>query len=154
PGTSPMRHALPNRRVSLMSPPGEPRTTLLAIWQTRPSRRQTDKKIAGVAAAIARRYDIDPVLIRIAFVVAAFYGVGILLYLAAWVALPADPLDPPRGPLAGRGSSAHPVVLIAVVVATLAGVGSVLSGDPGVLVGLAVLGALLYALHQTRSAHG
>jgi len=137
-----------------MSPTTEPRATLHAIWDTRPSRRQSDRKIAGVAAAIARRYDIDPVLVRIAFVVAAFYGVGIALYLAAWVMLPADSNDPPTGPLVRRGGSVHPVVLIAAVIAGLAGTGSLLSGDPGVLVGLAVLGGLFYLLHQSRSERG
>jgi phage shock protein PspC (stress-responsive transcriptional regulator) len=137
-----------------MSPTTEPRATLHAIWQTRPGRRQGDRKIAGVAAAIARRYDIDPVLVRIAFVVAAFYGVGILLYLGAWVALPPDPSDPPRGPFVRRGGAVHPLVLIAAIVAALAGAGSLLSGDPGVLVGLAVLGGLLYVLHQSRSERG
>jgi phage shock protein PspC (stress-responsive transcriptional regulator) len=137
-----------------MSPTTEPRATLHAIWQTRPGRRQGDRKIAGVAAAIARRYDIDPVLVRIAFVVAAFYGVGILLYLGAWVALPPDPSDPPRGPFVRRGGAVHPLVLIAAIVAALAGAGSLLSGDPGVLVGLAVLGGLLYLLHQSRSERG
>ncbi|MBO0878578.1 MAG: PspC domain-containing protein, partial [Pseudonocardia sp.] len=135
-------HATPSSTTSL--------STTVAIWQTRPARRQSDRKIAGVAAAIARRYDIDPVLVRIGLVVAAFYGVGILLYLAAWVALPPDPNDRPRGPLAGKGSSAHPVVLIAAVVACIAGAGSLMSGNPGVLVGLAVAGALLYLLHQAR----
>ncbi|HWN32820.1 MAG TPA: PspC domain-containing protein [Pseudonocardia sp.] len=137
-----------------MSPTTEPRATLHAIWLTRPSRRQSDRKIAGVAAAIARRYDIDPVLVRIAFVVAAFYGVGILLYLAAWVTLPTDPRDPPTGLLTRRSGGVHPVVLIAAIVAGLAGAGSLLSGDPGVLVGLAVLGGLLYLLHQNRSECG
>jgi phage shock protein PspC (stress-responsive transcriptional regulator) len=137
-----------------MSPTTEPRATLHAIWQTRPGRRQGDRKIAGVAAAVARRYDIDPVLVRIAFVVAAFYGVGILLYLGAWVALPPDPSDPPRGPFVRRGGAVHPLVLIAAIVAALAGAGSLLSGDPGVLVGLAVLGGLLYVLHQSRSERG
>jgi phage shock protein PspC (stress-responsive transcriptional regulator) len=127
---------------------------MLAIWQTRPARRQSDRKIAGVAAAIARRYDIDPVLVRIGLVVAAFYGVGILIYLAAWVALPPDPNDRPRGLLAGKGSSAHPLVLIAAVVACLAGAGSLMSGSPGVLVGLAVAGGLLYLLHQARGERG
>jgi phage shock protein PspC (stress-responsive transcriptional regulator) len=137
-----------------MSPTTEPRATLHAIWLTRPSRRQSDRKIAGVAAAIARRYDIDPVLVRIAFAVAAFYGVGVLLYLAAWVTLPTDPRDPPTGLLTRRGGGVHPVVLIAAIVAGLAGAGSLLSGDPGVLVGLAVLGGLLYLLHQNRSDRG
>ncbi|MDQ3905999.1 MAG: PspC domain-containing protein, partial [Actinomycetota bacterium] len=38
------------------------------FWATRPHRRSSDRKIAGVAAAIARRYAIDPVLVRVAFV--------------------------------------------------------------------------------------
>ena len=48
--------------------------TLRDMWETRPARPRDDRQIAGVAAAIARRYDIDPVLVRIGFVVAAFYG--------------------------------------------------------------------------------
>lgn len=124
-----------------------------SIWQTRPTRRQSDRKFAGVAAAIARRYDIDPVLIRIAFVVAAFYGIGIVLYLGAWIVLRPDPADPPTGSLFGR-ESAHPVLLVAAIVAALVGASSLFTGDPGVLVGLAVVGGLLYLLHQARSERG
>jgi len=49
--------------------------TLREMWETRPARPREDRQVAGVAAAIARRYDIDPVLVRIGFVVAAFSGV-------------------------------------------------------------------------------
>jgi phage shock protein PspC (stress-responsive transcriptional regulator) len=149
-----MRRPAIDHEGGRMSPTTEPRATLHAIWQTRPSRRQSDRKIAGVAAAIARRYDIDPVLVRIAFVVAAFYGVGVLVYLAAWVALPADPADPPTGLLVRQGGAVHPLVVIAAVIAGIAGMASLLRGDPGVLVGLAVFGGLLYLLHQSRSERG
>lgn len=137
-----------------MSPTTEHRATLQAIWQTRPSRRQADRKIAGVAAAIGRRYDLDPVLVRIGFVVAAVYGVGIVLYLAAWATLPVDPADPPTGPLRGKngGTSMHPIVLVAAGLAGLGAIGSLLRGDPGVLVGFAVIGGLVYLLHQSRGA--
>jgi phage shock protein PspC (stress-responsive transcriptional regulator) len=124
------------------------------MWRTRPSRRQSDRKIAGVAGAIARRYDIDPVLVRIALVVAAFYGVGLALYLLAWVALPADPADPPSGVLSRASGALHPVVLVAAVIAAVATAGSVARGNPGVLVGIAVLGALLYLLQVNRGERG
>jgi phage shock protein PspC (stress-responsive transcriptional regulator) len=52
--------------------------------------------VAGVAAGLARAFAVDIVIVRIAFVVATFlHGVGALLYLAAWSALPA--LDRRRG---------------------------------------------------------
>jgi hypothetical protein len=53
----------------------------------------------GWRRRIARRYDIDPVLVRIGFVVAAFSGIGAALYIAGWIALPA------RDTGAGAGTS-------------------------------------------------
>src|SRR6185312_4631538 len=64
--------------------------TLRDMWETRPARRADDRKVAGVAAAIARRYDLDPTLVRIGFVVAAFSGIGAALYIAGWFALPSE----------------------------------------------------------------
>ena len=52
-------------------------------------RSRTDSVIAGVAGGIGEYLDIDPVLIRIAFVVATFAGgVGIIMYIIAWVIMP------------------------------------------------------------------
>jgi phage shock protein C len=43
----------------------------------------TDKKIAGVCGGIAEYLNIDPTLVRIAFVIGTFFnGVGFLIYLA------------------------------------------------------------------------
>jgi phage shock protein PspC (stress-responsive transcriptional regulator) len=136
--------------VRNMSPSTDPRTTVRAIWQTRPSRRQSGRKVAGVAAAIARRYDIDPVLVRVGFVVAACYGIGIVLYLAAWAALPADSADPPTGPGPLRdhpGSALHPVVLVAAIVA---GYLALSRGNSDVIFAFAVAAGLLYLLHDSR----
>jgi phage shock protein C len=45
--------------------------------------------LAGVCAGIAEYFDIDPVLIRVLFVVTAFVGgLGIVAYLAGWVLMP------------------------------------------------------------------
>lgn len=55
-------------------------------------RRSTeDKVIAGVAGGLGRYFGIDPVLIRIAFVVLLFFGgSGFLLYLIGWIAIPEE----------------------------------------------------------------
>ncbi|MDQ4051158.1 MAG: PspC domain-containing protein [Actinomycetota bacterium] len=55
-------------------------------------RRTTyDRKVAGVAGGIARHFDIDPVIVRVAFVVLAFFGgAGLIVYAACWLLLPED----------------------------------------------------------------
>jgi phage shock protein PspC (stress-responsive transcriptional regulator) len=60
-------------------------------------RPQTDKRIAGVADGIAEHFGIDRLLVRLAFVVAAFMGFGVLLYLVLWILLPKGP-EPGQGP--------------------------------------------------------
>lgn len=45
--------------------------------------------LGGVAAGFGRYLDVDPVLARLAFVLLAFVnGLGVLLYLAAWLLMP------------------------------------------------------------------
>lgn len=47
------------------------------------------KKIAGVCAGLGEYFNIDPTIIRIIFLVATiFWGVGILIYLICWLAMP------------------------------------------------------------------
>ena len=80
------------------------RGTLREMWETRPARPRDDRQIAGVAAAIARRYDIDPVLVRVGFVVAAFFGIGAALYIAGGSCCPTRP-PTRRCPRAASGGS-------------------------------------------------
>lgn len=96
--------------------------TLREMWDTRPARPRDDRQVAGVAAAIARRYDIDPTLVRVGFVVAAFTGIGAALYIAGWFLLPEDPADPadpskPRSPRA--------IMVIALIIAAATTFGSI-----------------------------
>ncbi len=54
-------------------------------------RSVTDRHIAGVAGGIARHLDIDAVIVRVALVVAVFFGgAGLLLYVGAWVLVPEE----------------------------------------------------------------
>jgi phage shock protein PspC (stress-responsive transcriptional regulator) len=67
-------------------------------WQqpqagTRPPlvRSRTDRKIAGVAGGLAAYLGVDPLWIRIAFVVVSIPGgLGVLLYLLGWALIPEE----------------------------------------------------------------
>lgn len=115
---------------------------LKEMWETRPSRPRQDRLIAGVAAGIARRYDIDPLLVRIGFVVAACYGIGAVLYLAGWVALPEESDDTPR-------SHPRPLLLAGLAAATLFSLGGAFR-EGGILLPTAVAVGLLVLLHVSR----
>ena len=61
---------------------------------TRLRRSRTDRHVGGVAAGVARHLDVDPILVRVAFVVAVFLGgAGLIAYGAAWILLPEDGTD-------------------------------------------------------------
>jgi len=72
------------------------------------TRSRTDRRIAGVAGGIAKYFGIDPILVRVAFVVATFIGlVGPLLYIVLWIVMPEEEegaLAAP--PIFGRSSPA------------------------------------------------
>jgi len=62
------------------------------VFGRRLTRSRTDRKIAGIAAGIANYSGIDPVWIRVLFLVLLFTGPGFLLYLICWVAIPEEPV--------------------------------------------------------------
>ncbi len=126
--------------------------TLGEMWKTRPARPRRDRQVAGVATAIGRRYDIDPVLVRVAFVVTAFFGIGAALYIAAWVALSEEAADP-LAPEPAR--SPRPILIVALVIAAVTGLGSVFVWEgPGWILPTVAALALLFLLHRSRSDRG
>ena len=90
-------------------------------------RSSTDKKVAGVAGGLGRHLDIDPVILRVAFVVFTFFGgAGLLVYGAGWLLLPRDDEEKATIDLDPRSRN---VALIAVgVLAVLATIGDVFGG--------------------------
>jgi phage shock protein PspC (stress-responsive transcriptional regulator) len=52
------------------------------------TRSETDRVIAGVCSGLAAHFDLDPVLIRVAFVVGAMFGPGLIAYIVLWIAVP------------------------------------------------------------------
>jgi len=54
-------------------------------------RLREGRVIAGVCAGLAAYFGIDPTLVRLAFALATvFGGIGILLYLCAWIVIPEE----------------------------------------------------------------
>jgi len=56
-------------------------------------RSAKSKVFGGVAGGIAEYFDIDPIIIRLLFVIIAFAGGGgAIVYLILWIALPLEPI--------------------------------------------------------------
>ncbi len=81
-----------------------------------------DRKVAGVAGGLARHLDIDPLILRVGFVVLAFFGgAGLILYAAGWALVPEEGRD--RAPV-HLDERSRTIALIALgVIAALALVG-------------------------------
>ena len=55
-------------------------------------RSKTDKKLAGICGGLGNYFDIDPTIIRLAWVVALFFaGGGLFAYILAWLIVPEEP---------------------------------------------------------------
>src|SRR5713226_379975 len=70
-----------------------------AQGEPRPVRRlhlsDSGRKIMGVCGGLGERFEIDPVLFRVAFILLALAcGLGILLYIVLWLLIPRAPAVP------------------------------------------------------------
>ncbi|HET6967708.1 MAG TPA: PspC domain-containing protein [Ornithinibacter sp.] len=93
--------------------------------------RDTDARwFGGVCAGLARRFGVDPVLIRAAAVVLAFVGgLGLTAYVVLWLVMP-DRRGDILGERAVRRGDAGPIALLVLAVILLVGgVFSVGQGD-------------------------
>lgn len=131
--------------------------TVKDFWATRPRRPRRGRKIAGVAAGIANRYRIDPVLVRVGLVVAAIWGgSGVLVYLLGWLFLPEqDDEVSPIESLLGKGrssTSAAFTVLLGIISVPVVGwfFSGAFTGEFSSWVSMLVLCGLLFLLHQAR----
>ncbi|HEU5424782.1 MAG TPA: PspC domain-containing protein [Nitrolancea sp.] len=62
----------------------EPRSPVRQVHRSR-----TNRVIAGVCGGLGEYLALDPVLLRVAFVgLALANGIGVLLYIVAWIAMP------------------------------------------------------------------
>lgn len=126
------------------------------ILSTGLRRDRSRQWFAGVCSGIARRVDVDPVLIRAAFIaLTLFGGFGIVAYLVAWLLLPdesgrimaRDALDRQNG-----ADSTGAIVLFVIAVLVIA---AIVFGDNGFLIGwgvipLAIVGWLFWRHEQGK----
>ncbi|RZU78122.1 phage shock protein C (PspC) family protein [Micromonospora kangleipakensis] len=112
-------------------------------------RPREGRYLAGVCAAIGRATNTDPVLWRVLLAVLGFFGgIGILIYVAAWLIIPGegDTASPVESML-GRGrSSMSPVTVIVLSILVAVSFGYIVTDAfRAVLLGAAILigGALL-----------
>ena len=129
---------------------------LREMWRTRPVRTPDDSKIAGVCGGFGRRYGIDPVLFRVAFVVTALWGgAGVFLYALMWLLLRSAGDEASSGEaLLGKGrasgSKVTSVILVVVVLLSAPTIGG--SGESFVVgVGFLLTAAMLagwYGLYR------
>ncbi len=55
-------------------------------------RSRKDKMVGGIAGGLAEYFEIDPTLVRIAFVITLFLGgTGVLAYIILWIVVPEEP---------------------------------------------------------------
>ncbi|HEY4023522.1 MAG TPA: PspC domain-containing protein [Pseudonocardiaceae bacterium] len=126
------------------------------FWANRPRRPQDGRIVAGVAAGIGRRYGIDPIIIRIALIVATFFGgVGVLFYLLGWLLLPAEQDEvSPAEALIGRGRSATSAGLtILLGIALIPAITFFTHGDFSTYLVATCLVVGLFLLHRGRADH-
>ncbi len=92
-------------------------------------RSLTDRKVAGVAGGLGRHLNVDPTVLRVVFVVLAFFGgAGLLLYGAVWLFVPEEGSD--TAPIQTNPSTRTTVLLVAAALAGLLLVGDTW-GDVG-----------------------
>ena len=104
-------------------PPAGPRVTAGQVRDLGRLRRTvTDRKVAGVAGGIARHLDIDPLIMRVAFVVLTLFGgAGLIVYAACWILLPEDGQQQPPLGLDERSRSVALILVGILGVALLVG---------------------------------
>ncbi|MGZ4208078.1 MAG: ATP-binding protein [Actinomycetota bacterium] len=88
-----------------------------AAGRFRLKRSSSDRIVAGVAGGIAARVGIDPIVIRLAFIVLSLAGgFGVVAYLFAWL-VGSEPANEPVSEPARPPTSARQVISVAMVVA-------------------------------------
>lgn len=131
-------------------------------------RSRTDRVVGGVCGGLARYFDVDPTLIRLAWLLTCLWaGTGVLAYVLAWILIPREPREGWYEEEMGRsfpsrnGSDAYNLgrllgwtLLLAGVIVFLRFVGFVLAWmfEPGVILALFLVVVGLFLLG--KRGHG
>jgi phage shock protein PspC (stress-responsive transcriptional regulator) len=111
-------------------------------------RSLTDRKIAGVAGGLGRHLNIDPTILRVAFVVLALFGgAGLLLYGALWLFVPDEGTD--EAVVTTSAANRNVIIIAAAVLAALLLIGDSWGGL-GFPWPLAVVALVLFLVLKNR----
>ncbi len=142
-------HEAMSNETNLQQPPAgaDEQPSSGGVRGTRPPLRRTDGILGGVAAGTARYFGVEPWLIRLVFLLLMFPGIGIVLYLAGWLLIPAEGADQSIGERwlsKLGGDNVVGTVLIVLGAIWLVAILSDGIGGFGLAVALLVIGVLLY----------
>jgi phage shock protein PspC (stress-responsive transcriptional regulator) len=114
--------------------------------------RDPNGPIGGVAGGFAAYFDVDPVIVRLLWLVALFSGIGLPAYLICWLVIPKAKLWPVPGygdPTSGAGGQGSAALLSGlIIIALVAVIGSGLDGIGDYLLPAALIGVGVYLLSQ------
>lgn len=127
-----------------------------SVWSIR--RSTTDKKLAGVCGGVARHWNVDPLLVRVGWVLLALSGgVGIVLYIAAWLLVPADGAatsamdDLTKGQTSSWPREAWVAIVAIACLVTFVGLGSATKASLAPAVVLALI--WYFGYYKSRASH-
>lgn len=104
-------------------------------------RRSSNRWIAGVCSGLARRFNVDPLLVRAAMVAALLLGIGFVAYLIAWALLP-DEDGTILAEKAIRDGDGWGIALLVIIALAIFGTGPWFSSNNGWAGGLVVVGGI------------
>src|SRR5688500_16390494 len=115
-------------------------TAPTGVASRRLERPHDGRMLSGAAVGIARHVNVDPILIRLGFIVGVFAGgFGIVAYLAAWLLIPEEGRERPMLHTDSGGRVAVVTGVVLIVIGALAAADEIFGGWGGDLVWCAAL---------------
>ncbi len=130
-----------------------------SIWTIR--RSATDAKLAGLCGGVAKHWGVDPLLVRVGWILLALSaGVGLVLYLAGWLLIPVEGRDrAPVDDLFGESVRRWPkelwitlVVIASLAMTTIFGWLSPFSIGPAIVIAVIWYFGFYKGRHDKRSS--
>lgn len=67
-------------------------------------RSRTEKVMGGICGGLGKYFHVDPVLLRIIWVILGLSGVGVVAYIVCWIVIPIEPASSAAGTGAAKSA--------------------------------------------------